>query len=207
MDYYVPLLPNKIYHVVSRAVGSEKLFLHQENYRFFLERYEKYISPVAATFAFALLPNHFHFLIQVRSPEILLEQYKRLYPEKTPPDGWQPVLVMRQFSNMLNSYVKSFNKVYHRKGSLLMDYMRRVEVMDERQFTATAFYIHKNPVHHGYCLQLNQWRWTSYKAILSDTPTKLERDKLLEWFGGKKCFVDYHSREIHLKWAAAVEYP
>ncbi len=62
-DYHIPLLPDHMFHVLSRAVGKEKLFLEDENYRFFLEKYKLHVSPVADTFAYNLLPNHFHFLV------------------------------------------------------------------------------------------------------------------------------------------------
>ena len=78
MDYHVPLLADNFYHIISRANGNEKLFLTDDNYRFFLQRYDKYISPIADTFAYALLPNHFHFLIQVKSYAELLAFYKNI---------------------------------------------------------------------------------------------------------------------------------
>jgi len=55
------------YHVYNRANGNEKMFLNEDNYRFFLKRYNYYISPIADTFVYCLLPNHFHFLIRVNS--------------------------------------------------------------------------------------------------------------------------------------------
>jgi len=51
MDYYQPLLAGEKYHIFSRATGSEKLFTEPENYLFFLQRFDKYISPVADIFA------------------------------------------------------------------------------------------------------------------------------------------------------------
>ena len=65
-DYHIPLLPDKTYHIFSRAIGKEKLFLEDENHKFFLRKYKLHISPVADTFAYTLLPNHFHFLIRIK---------------------------------------------------------------------------------------------------------------------------------------------
>ena len=199
MNYYEPLIADTIYHVVSRAIGNEKLFLNDGDYTFFLERFDKYISPVADTFAWSLLPNHFHFLIQVRSYLDLLSCLKKTKPSATEYDGWQAKFVMQQFSNMLNSYAKSFNIKNTRKGGLFMDYMRRVEIKTEAQFTTTVFYIHKNPVHHGYCNEIADWPWSSYKTILSTAPTKLQRQKLLNWFGNTEKFIAFHSQPVYLK--------
>lgn len=206
MDYYVPLLADNIYHITGHAVGKEKLFLNDDNYRFFLKQFDKYIAPVADTFAWSLLPNHFHFLIQLKSYPGLLAHYKKIKPHGKEDEGWQPGFVMKRFSNLFNSYAKAFNLKNYRRGALFMDYMRRVEVSTDAHYSATVFYIHKNPVHHGYCKDMAAWPWSSYKTILSDAPTKIERQKVLEWFGGRQRFIEYHSRPVHLKNAAMVEY-
>ena len=46
MDYYNPLPADNTYHITARAIGSEKLFLNDDNYQFFLTRYDKYITPL-----------------------------------------------------------------------------------------------------------------------------------------------------------------
>ncbi len=206
MDYYIPLLAGNTYHIVSRAVGNEKLFLHDENYRFFLSRYQKYISPVAETFAFALLPNHFHFLIKIKPYEELEALCKIKKPALLTRDNWQPNFVMQQWSNLLNSYTKSFNKMYHRKGALFMDYLRRVEILNDGQFTSTVFYIHKNAVHHGICKNIADWKYCSYNAILSEAPTQLSRQQVLDWFDGPERFIEFHKRPVHLKNASATQF-
>jgi putative transposase len=53
-DYHIPLLPDKIYHIFTRAIGDEKLFLDDENYKFFLQKYKLHILPIAETFAYNL---------------------------------------------------------------------------------------------------------------------------------------------------------
>ncbi len=210
MDYYQPLLAGEKYHIISRATGSEKLFTEPENYRFFLQRFDKYISPVAALFAYALLPNHFHFLVEIKPYDDLLELYKKkkLKPETNSPkegDNWQPEFVMQQFSNLLNSYTKSFNIRNSRKGSLFMDYLRRVEIKTDEQFFATLFYIHKNPVHHGLCTHLQDWKWTSYNTIVTNQPTKIERQKVINHFGNTEQFIAFHDQPVYLKNAVVVE--
>jgi putative transposase len=152
------------------------------------------------------LPNHFHFLIQVKPYPDLLKYYKIIKPHGKGEEGWQPDFVMQQFSNLLNSYAKSFNIKNNRKGALFMDYLRRVEVTNEGHFSSTVFYIHKNAVHHGYCKAISEWHWSSYNCILKDTPTNLQWQKVLQWFGGTEKFIEYHKQQIYLKNAAVVEY-
>lgn len=193
-DYHVPLLPGEKYHILSRAVGNEKLFLTEDNYRFFLARYKKYVSPVADTYCYCLLPNHFHFLIKIREDAAFFSRLgKQIPPEQL------PAVISWQFSKLLNSYAKAYNKAKFRKGALFIDSLRRVAIENDEQFGATVFYIHKNPVHHGYCDTLEKWRWSSYNGILTQKPTMALRDEVLDWFGGMKSFSDYHSQPVYLK--------
>lgn len=199
-DYHVPLLPGEKYHILSRAVGNEKLFLTEENYRFFLARYRKYVSPVADTYCYCLLPNHFHSLVKIKEePAIFSLLGEQITPEQL------PAKISWQFSKLLNSYAKAYNKANSRKGALFIDFLRRVPIEKDEQFGATVFYIHKNPVHHGYCNAMEEWRWSSYNAFLTEKPTMLLRDEVLDWFGGMKGFSDYHSQPVYLKRAIGLE--
>jgi putative transposase len=195
-DYHLALVPDGEYHIFGRAVGAERLFREPGNYKFFLSSYQKYLSPIAGTFSYSLLPNHFHLLLRVKEEYTLLKYYNEMKRNKKQSSDMLPEFIMEQFSNLLNSYTKTINGLYGRKGSLFIDYLRRVEVKSGDQFKSTAFYVHKNPVHHGYCSRLDQWMWSSYNSILSGEPTFLLRDELLKRFGGVKEFIDYHSQPI-----------
>ena len=63
--------PYKYYHIYNHTNGFGNIFKSDENYRFFLEKHKLYISPVAGTFAYCLIPNHFHLLIKIKSEEEL----------------------------------------------------------------------------------------------------------------------------------------
>ncbi|MEO9022972.1 MAG: hypothetical protein ABI237_03970 [Ginsengibacter sp.] len=172
---------------------------------FFLERFDKYISPVADILAYNLLPNHFHFIIEVKTEDVILALYESKNKLNKQYEGWQHNFVMQQFSNFLNSYTKSFNKINDRKGSLFMDYIRRILIKDDSQLSSTIFYVHRNAVHHGYCKCITDWRWTSYKTFLSKSPTKVKRRQVLEFFGDEAEFVKFHSQPVYLKNAITLE--
>jgi len=204
-DYHIPLLPDKTYHIFSRAIGKEKLFLEEENYKFFLRQFSKYILPVADTFAYNLLPNHFHFMIRIKDINTIDEEFLKVKKNKEFNIELAPEFVMERFGNLLNSYTKAFNKKYFRKGGLFIDIMRRVEVLTDSQFGATIFYIHKNVVHHGICKNLSDWKWSSYYAIISNSPTNLSRDEILDWFGGVSQFIEFHKQPVYLKNAVIID--
>ncbi|MDQ6756365.1 MAG: hypothetical protein M3004_05475 [Bacteroidota bacterium] len=204
-DYHIPLIPDKTYHIFSRAMDKEKLFLEEDNYRFFLRQFSKYISPVADTFAYNLLPNHFHFMIRIKNIDRIYEEFLSVKKNKKFTLESAPEFVMVRFSNLLNSYTKAFNKKYSRRGGLFIDIMRRVEIIDDSQFGATIFYIHKNAVHHGYCDKISEWQWSSYHSIISSAPTQLLRTEILDWFGGVEPFREFHKQPVYLKNAVVID--
>lgn len=185
--------------MLSRANGSELLFRNEDNYHFFLYRYLKYISPVAQTLAWALLPNHFHFLMRIRDTDELLRYYlavKGKYPQET---EWASELVMQQFSNLLNSYAKSYNRIYNRKGALFIDYLRRVPVESGEQLLNTVFYIHNNAVHHRICDRIDQWRWTSYHEYISTRGFDLaDKKEVMGHFPDLASFIEFHRKVADL---------
>ena len=198
-NYHIPLLPDRHYHIFSRAIGSERLFLNEENFRYFLRKANEHLSPVCWFWAYCLIPNHFHFLVEIKSEPAI----EAVFRQAKKPRVYSPELlsdfVMERFSNLLNAYTKAFNKQNQRKGALFMNYLRRVEIRKDSQLTATIFYVHKNPVHHGLVKAIGNWKWSSFPAYLSDAPTKLKRDEGLQWFGGREAFVKFHDQPIDLK--------
>ena len=101
---------------------------------------------------------------------------------------------MQQFSNFCNSYAKSFNRRFGRKGALFLDFLRRKPVDTEAYFTTLLAYIHLNPVHHGLCRYTDEWAYSSIHSITSSKPTRLERNAVLDWFGGIEPFVAFHNQ-------------
>jgi len=54
------------YHIYNHRVGQRNLFYEPDNYQYFLDLYDKYISQVARIFAWVLLKNHFHLLVKIK---------------------------------------------------------------------------------------------------------------------------------------------
>ena len=64
-----PLQPGVFYHIYNRGNNGEDLFREERNYLYFLKLYEKYITPIADTYAYCLLKNHFHFFVRIKSED------------------------------------------------------------------------------------------------------------------------------------------
>ncbi|MBN1181316.1 MAG: hypothetical protein JXB49_03445 [Bacteroidales bacterium] len=60
----------KYYHIYNRGNNSEALFRIDENYSYFLNLYDEHIQPIADTYAWALMPNHFHLLVRIRDVDV-----------------------------------------------------------------------------------------------------------------------------------------
>lgn len=157
------LQPGQSYHIYNHANGSENLFREEKNYSYFLQKYRHYISPIADTFAYCLMPNHFHLLIKIHNEDQLLKNFKNLQGSKSL-EG----LITKQFSNLFNSYSKSVNKLYSRRGSLFNPRFKRKTIVTDIQFQETFLYIHLNPVKHGFTDHEEHWPHSSLHIYASN---------------------------------------
>ncbi len=182
MNKTLYLESGKFYHIYNQGNAKENLFREPENYRFFLQKFEKYISPVAETMAYCLLPNHFHFLLKIKDVAI---------PESktgTSPSDY----INQQFSNFFNSYSKAFNKKYDRVGKLFALPFKRILVKNDQYLSSLIVYIHRNPIHHCFTDHFNEWPYSSYHAYISNEASWLNLDYMIYWFGSRDQFVKTH---------------
>lgn len=103
------------------------------------------------------------------------------------------------FNNLLNSYAKSINKAYQRTGGLFQHHFGRIEVTSDRYFLALINYIHRNSQKHGFVADFRDYPYSSYHAMLSNKATRLQRDEVLEWFGGAQRFEAFHQTAMDTK--------
>jgi hypothetical protein len=199
----VKLEYGRYYHIYNRGNNRENLFLSSRNYRYFLRLYGQHIMPVAETFAYSLLPNHFHFSLRTRTEEeqeaYFLESLESSpILEVGPLSKSKPFKLRhpsRAFNNFFIAYARSFNNETGRTGALFESPFERKIVDNHRYLLRLITYIHRNPQAHGFVDDFRDWAWTSYGALLSDSPTKVERDGVLEWFNGRSDFADAHAIE------------
>jgi len=206
-----PLIPDTSFHIYNHANGFENVFREAENYRFFLEKYCLHISPVAETYAYCLMPNHFHLVVRIRKREIieeLIRNKKESLATSTLPkfqtlevfvasDDEIEKFLSKQFSNLFSSYTQSFNKVYSRMGSLFIKNFKREPIYNKPHFLSAVVYTHRNPIHHGFCKGFEDWAHSSYNSILYVAETFVEAEKLLKLTGGKEAFIELHKNNLN----------
>ena len=100
---------DKVYHIYNRGINGETIFNTDENKRYFLKLYLKYLECKVETFAYCLMDNHFHFVFQINN-------------EKE---------VTQALSNLFNAYAKAFNKQNNRTGSLFEKHFKRIKIENE----------------------------------------------------------------------------
>jgi REP element-mobilizing transposase RayT len=176
------LIPGDYFHVYNRGNNKEIIFKSPDNYIYFLNLWKKYIHPVAETFCYNLLPNHFHFFIRIRQ-----------FPNSAIPEvaGHTSKPIEQSFSNLFNAYAKAINKKFNRTGSLFQERFRRKEINNDGYFTSIIGYIITNAVKHGLTKNTENYKYSSYTSLISTAPTLLLRDEVLEWFGGKEPFMAF----------------
>ena len=100
-----PLVPGVVYHIYNRGNNGEDIFIEARNYDYFMKLYEKYITPVAETYAYCLLRNHFHLMVRIKD----LPGFQNLAGLNA---GLKPKPIYQYFSNFFNAYTKAINKTY-----------------------------------------------------------------------------------------------
>lgn len=192
-----PLEHNHFYHIYNRGINSCNLFLENTNYEYFLSLYAKYISPVANTYAWVLMRNHFHLLVKIKGEDEIQSFFQHLQGIKNLEGlkGTNRTRVNQQFSNLFNAYTKAYNKRYSRTGSLFEHPFRRIKIESNAHLKYLVYYIHHNPIHHGFCEHFLEYPWSSYLSILSPKTTNLKRAEVLEWYRNKKNLVQHHTKE------------
>jgi putative transposase len=192
-----PMELGGVYHLTDHAVDKNNVFTKPDNYFYFLSRYEHFVFHLVDTYAYCLMPNHFHVAIKVKTRNTILELPPELLARyKLSKDSTDYEIrrrVSQQFSNLFNGYTQAFNKQEVRRGALFEGNFCRSKVNDADYFRSMILYIHGNAVHHGFCEHYMEWAYSSIHPLLYDSePTFLRRDILFDFFGGKEKFIEAH---------------
>ncbi len=219
MSFTTPLYPGEVYHIYNRGINRENIFNEDRNYHYFLDLYSRHIAPVADTFAYSLLKNHFHLMVRIKeerdknlSGSNTGARVKNLTGSEANLSGYHiggrgenltgseanlsGSDVSWAFANFFNAYAKGINKTYRRTGTLFQRPFGRRWVYSNEYFLVLIAYIHQNPQKHGLVADFREWPFSSYNALISEKPTRLVRDEVLEWFQGREQFIAFHRIDI-----------
>ncbi len=199
--YLADFEEGSIYHIYNRTNNKEALFLSDENRLFFLKRYKELLSPFTDTYCWCLLSNHFHLLVKIKSDisikailknkaiaELSITEKKFIENKATCSE-----LIGHVFKRFFQSYALAFNKMHNRQGNLFYKPFKRIRIEKDSQFTMAMIYIHANAFKHGLVKNFTDHIWSSWHTIISDKPTSLAKNEVIEWFGSLELCIKAHN--------------
>ena len=215
------LTEGNYFHIYNHGIDDQDLFRGTDDYNYFLHLYEKYIDPVAETFAWVLMKNHFHLLIRIKenmvykysnadrsNDAVRFEEIKwETINLNNLSASEEPDSIMKNkkpqphlhFSHLFNAYTKYINKQYQRHGNLFERPFKRKQINSQSYLKQIVIYIHNNPVHHNFCQHPVEYPWSSYLSCISVKSTKLQRDSVIGWFDDVGNFKYCHEGKIEIE--------
>lgn len=175
-----PLTFGTFFHIYNRGNNSETVFPQARNYAYFMELWWKHTYPIAETWAYCLLRNHFHALVFIKNKEDL--------------SGLMAKEPSQYFSNFFNAYTRGVNIAAQRTGALFERPFKRIPIGNEYYLMRLVLYVHQNAQKHKFVEDFRDWNYSSYHELTLDTPTRLERSRLMELFGNQKNFIRIHQQ-------------
>lgn len=146
-----------IYHIMLRGINQQQIFEDSEDWEKFVQILKdcKAISGYKL-FAYCLMGNHIHLLIQ-ESKESIEQVVKRI----------------------ATRFVYWYNIKYQRAGHLFQDRFKSEPVEDDAYFATVVRYIHQNPVKAGLCKKISDYPFSSYKTFF-DNSDLIDREFVFE---------------------------
>ena len=145
------------HHVLNRGNGGSVIFHAAGDYWAFLDLLSvaKSSFPVKV-FAFCLMPNHFHLVLQAEAPQAL----------STFMQWW------------MTSHVRRYHHYHETHGHIWQGRFKSFPVQEDVHLLTVIRYVLLNPVRAGLVHQVDEWPWSSHKhPYLTDPlPIALPRD-------------------------------
>jgi hypothetical protein len=163
------LILETYYPIFNPADGEDNLFRKERNLSLFEDKYRKYTNLLAGSPARCLTTNRFHLPVKIKSEEELaavsttalskfgiLEEFETLESDST----FKANIISKLFASFFSRYMKFFNVVYNRRGSLFIKNFRRKEVSNGVYPRNRILYTHLKPVKLGFTNSANGWEHT-----------------------------------------------
>jgi putative transposase len=152
------------YHIYNRGNFRQPIFYKEDNYLYFLDKCHKYLKPISEILTWCLMPNHFHFLIEVTEPSLI--------PKKV--GSIQMPAITNGFRLLQSAYTKGLNQELNRTGNLFQQKTRSKYLEDNYDYLLNAFlYIHSNPVVAGLATKIHEWPFSSFNEFTGKNTVQL----------------------------------
>jgi len=163
----------EIFHIYNKSISNFGIFKSKENSQRFLNLLDYYnnnnikikfsdaVDRGIYTFSnillpksdslvkflsYCIMPDHYHLLIKIIHNNCL----------------------SHYIGNIENSFTRYFNIKFNRRGPLWQSEFKAVRITSDEQFLHVSRYIHLNPTTAGLVKKPEDWKFSSYKDIISD---------------------------------------
>ena len=158
-------VPGGLYHIITRGNNRRKIFRSHDDYL-------KFTSMVAQQkaklpfylYAYCLMPNHAHLLIERQDDKI-----------------------SRIMQGLLTGYSQYFNRKYKKIGHLFQGRFKAILCQTDRYLGELVRYIHLNPVRAKMVKRPEDYEYSGHRAYIDrDTSGLVDTEPVLRHFGGTK---------------------
>lgn len=174
-------IPDSYYHVYARGASHREIFYEDEDYRYFLSLFARYLSvderhdsagrvyahlsDQLELLSFCLMPNHFHLLLYQHDER----------------------MVSTLMRGVMTSYSHYFNKKYDRTGSMFESRYKSSRISSDEYLLHISRYIHLN--HKDW----RTWQHSSYPYFVDDSkaPERLTPSRVLELFYSREKYLEF----------------
>jgi REP-associated tyrosine transposase len=151
----VPRLPRSfqsglVYHIINRGNGQAEVFHKPQDYEAFLDLIvaAKQRTPVRL-FAFCLMPNHFHLVVE---PEASVD-------------------LSRFMQWLMTSHVRRYHRHYEGSGHVWQGRFKSFPIQRDEHLLTVLRYVRQNPVRASLVSTESEWPWSSAsRSDLIDRP-------------------------------------
>lgn len=166
--------PGALYHITARGNNKQDIFHNEKDFSRYLSNIKLFKKEVPFyLYAFALMPNHIHLLIEVID---------------------SPISKIMQ--KLQTAYTMYINKKYQRVGHVFQGRYFHLLVEKENHLLELVRYIHLNPVRAGLVNNPQSYAWSSHNTYLNfdlEIDSFVDREKVLPYFSSdhKKSIENY----------------
>ena len=183
------------YHIYNKVVSEAILFQSDNDYTDFMIRYAKYLRGYFDTYAYCLIPNHFHFLVRVKNDVESAIDIEKTNAAKKYLQGEKPLnfVIENQTSRMFSGIALKHNHRNNRIGPLFKEGIKRVKLKTESRVIYQLCYIHHNPIHHNLSMTYKGWKYSSYHSYVDKKIGNNDIQEMIEMIGDIEVFHTIHN--------------
>lgn len=158
--------PGVLHHIMIRGIERRNIFKSNKDREDLLDRLSNLLPETdTACYAWALMPNHAHFLLRTGNVPL--------------------ATVMRR---LLTGYVVSFNRRHRRSGHLFQNRYKSIVCQEDVYLKELVRYIHLNPVRGGIVStlsELNNYGYSGHSVLMGRKERSWQDIDYISGFFGK----------------------